>query len=231
MRNAAPDRRQGHVFGACDKVGLFGRFRDRGMWSAAILAGGHARRLGGRNKAALHIGSSAILERQLTLLRPLIDRILIVADDAAPFRAFDVPVVGDLKPRTGALGGLYTAIQAAATSRTLVLACDLPFLTTPFLSRLMAEAPLADVVLPHSADGFQPLCAAYSARAGEVFGARLEAGVRKVTDAIFGTDGLIVRELTSSELAPYDPHGTLFFNVNTPEDYARAVGLEAGLDE
>jgi molybdopterin-guanine dinucleotide biosynthesis protein A len=196
------------------------------MWSAAILAGGRARRLGGRDKAALQVGSSAILERQLALLRPLVERILIVANDAR-YARYGVPVVHDRVDDAGALGGLYTAIDAAGTARTLVLACDLPFLTMEFLSRLMIEGRDVDVVLPRTKDGFHPLCAAYSDRAGAAFGMQLAAGVRKITDAIERSDGLVVRELGPDELAQYDPLGTLFFNVNTPDDYARAIELGA----
>lgn len=200
------------------------------MWSAAILAGGRARRLGGRDKAALRVGPSAILERQLALLRPLVDRILIVANDAR-YTRHGVPVVRDRVEGAGALGGLYTAIDAAGTPRTLVLACDLPFLTNEFLTKLMTEGRNADIVLPRTQDGFHPLCAAYSDRAGIAFRVQLAAGVRKITDAIERSDGLTVRELGPDELAPYDPRGTLFFNVNTPDDYARAIELGADVGD
>ena len=199
------------------------------MWSAAILAGGHARRFGGRDKAALRVGSSAILERQLALLRTVVDRILIVANDRARYAGYGVPVVCDLVSGAGAVGGLYTAIRAAGTPRTLVIACDLPFLTGAFLSRLVADGHDVDVLLPRTADGFQPLCATYSDRAGVQLGLEIQAGVRKVIDAVRGADGLVIRELGPEELAPYDRHGTLFFNVNTPDDHARAIDLEARL--
>jgi len=199
------------------------------MWSAAILAGGRARRLGGRDKAALHVGPSAILERQLAILRTIVDRILIVANDEARYAGYGVPVVRDAVRGAGALGGLYTAIRAAGTPRTLVIACDLPFLTGAFLSRLIADGHDVDVVLPRTSDGFQPLCATYSDRAGVKLGLEIEAGVRKVIDAVRGAEGLVIRELGPDDLAPYDRHGALFFNVNTPDDYARAIDVEARL--
>jgi molybdopterin-guanine dinucleotide biosynthesis protein A len=197
------------------------------MWSAAILAGGQARRLAGRDKAALHIGASAILERQLALLHTVVNRILIVANDQARYARYGVPVVGDIVTGAGVLGGLYTAISAVGTPRTLVIACDLPFLTSAFLSRLIAEGEEVDVLLPRTAEGFQPLCATYSDRAGVQIGLQIQAGIRKVVDAVRGADGLVLRELGPHELAPYDRDGTLFFNVNTPDDYARAIDLEA----
>jgi molybdopterin-guanine dinucleotide biosynthesis protein A len=75
------------------------------------------------------------------------------------------------------------------------------------------------------------LCAAYSDRAGVAFGVQLARGVRKITDAIEGSRGLTVRELNPDELMPYDPHFTLFFNVNTPDDYARAIELGAEVED
>ena len=197
------------------------------MWSAAILAGGQARRFGGRDKAALLVGSSAILDRQLALLRAVVDRVLIITNDQARYTRYGVPTAGDLVTGAGALGGLYTAICAAGTPRTLVVACDLPFLTAAFLSRLVADGADVDLLLPRTADGLQPFCATYSQRAGAQIGLRIQAGVRKVSDALRSTEGLIRRELAPDELAPYDRDGTLFFNVNTPDDYARALDLEA----
>ena len=49
------------------------------MWTAAILAGGQVRRLGGRHKSALRVGADSILDRQLAVLRTLTPHILIVA--------------------------------------------------------------------------------------------------------------------------------------------------------
>ena len=51
------------------------------LWTAAIVAGGVASRLGGRAKSTLPLGHGSILDRQLAVLRPLTDRILVVAND------------------------------------------------------------------------------------------------------------------------------------------------------
>ena len=54
------------------------------MWTGAILAGGHARRLGGLNKAGLILqpGGASLLDRQLARLRRVVDRTIIIANDA-----------------------------------------------------------------------------------------------------------------------------------------------------
>src|SRR4051794_38889988 len=97
------------------------------LWDAHILAGGRARRLGGRDKGALVVGDRRILERQLAALEGRAARIVIVG---GPERHIGgVEVVPDSLPDIGALGGLYTALVNATSERTLVMACDMPFVT------------------------------------------------------------------------------------------------------
>jgi molybdopterin-guanine dinucleotide biosynthesis protein A len=190
---------------------------------AAILVGGHARRFGGCDKSALRIGSTTILERQLAVVSPLTDRILIVASDLRRVDARGLTVVVDRIPGTGTLGAIYTALSASTGELTLVVACDLPFLSGPFLAHLAAAATgEVDVVIPRTVDGYQPLCALYARRSITPIRRRIEAGQLKVLDVLADVR---VREIGASEIAPFDPDGTLFFNVNTPEDYARALTL------
>jgi molybdopterin-guanine dinucleotide biosynthesis protein A len=190
---------------------------------AAILVGGHARRFGGCDKSALRIGSTTILERQLAVVGPLTDRILIVASDLRRVDTHGLTVVADRMPGTGTLGAIYTALSASTGELTLIVACDLPFLSGPFLAHVAAAATRdVDVVIPRTADGYQPLCALYARRSITPIRRRIEAGQLKVLDLLADVR---VREIGASEIAPYDPDGTLFFNVNTPEDYARALTL------
>jgi molybdopterin-guanine dinucleotide biosynthesis protein A len=62
------------------------------FFTAAILAGWQARRLGAVDKRALSVGTQSILGPQLALLRGLTPHILVVANDAAPFRKTGVPL-------------------------------------------------------------------------------------------------------------------------------------------
>src|SRR5216684_8019388 len=110
------------------------------MWTGAILAGGRSRRLGGLNKAALELappGGASVLDRQLARLRRVVDRTIIIANDAEAFRAKGVPVLPDLRPGGGAIGALHTAVHSAQTDRTLVMACDMPFVSEALLAHLV----------------------------------------------------------------------------------------------
>jgi molybdenum cofactor guanylyltransferase len=187
---------------------------------AAILAGGQARRLGGRDKRALVVGDQRMLERQVSALRPVAARIVIVGGSPDPFIGIDLPIVQDRVPGAGALGGVYTALADARAGRVLVLACDMPFVTTEFLAFLAASGRDADVTLPRDRHGLHPLCAAWSAGVAPGLEHLIRQGVRRVQEAL-GTLRLHVVE--GPVLEAFDPEGRLLRNVNTPDDYARAV--------
>jgi molybdopterin-guanine dinucleotide biosynthesis protein A len=200
------------------------------MCAAAILAGGRARRLGSQDKGALIVGGVRIVDRQHPSQQAITPDVLVVVSDAtraAAYAPLGLPVVVDRLPGAGALGGLYTAVTASPQPRILAVACDMPFLDPRFLAYLAAAAPDADVTIPRTADGLQPLCAVYARSCAAVFRRRVEDGALKVADALAG---LRVQEVGPDEIAPFDPAGTLFFNVNTLEDYARALDLVEAVD-
>jgi molybdopterin-guanine dinucleotide biosynthesis protein A len=209
------------------------------MWTAAILAGGQARRLGGRDKSALRVGADSILERQLAVLRTLTPHILIVGSASAKASAdkhtfaavsggkaqADVRVVEDRMAGAGALGGLYTALVEAPTEQVLVIACDMPFISAPFLTALAGLGAGVDAAVPRDGHGPHPVCASYQRRIAARLKTRIDAGVLRIADAL---RDLQVRDIGPDELAPFDPDGRLLLNVNTPADYERARRAAGG---
>lgn len=191
----------------------------RGL-SAAILAGGRARRLGGADKWALVVGGQRIVDRHITLLRRLAAHVFIVGHTPARFASLQVEVVTDLVPDAGPLGGVWSALAASPAPLVLVVACDLP-LVTEALARHLADTlgrhPEADVVVPRDARGLHPLCACYRTRCAPHFEARVRAGQFRMLDALAG---LAVAEVDPETLRAIDPDGRALTNVNTPEDYA-----------
>jgi molybdopterin-guanine dinucleotide biosynthesis protein A len=188
--------------------------------AAAILAGGRATRFGGRDKARLALGPARVLDRQLDALRQVADRVLIVSNQPDRYRDLGVPVAGDVVPGAGALGGIYSALLESQAPRTLVAACDLPFLTVPFL-RFLAQAGLgADLAIPRRREGYEPLCVCYGQACIGPIEQRIARGHLQVIGLLDA--GLTIREIGPDELAPFDPE-TLFLNINTPEDYVRAL--------
>ncbi|MGE5360816.1 MAG: molybdenum cofactor guanylyltransferase [Bacteroidales bacterium] len=193
-------------------------------WTAAIIAGGAASRLDSRDKSRLLVGNRSILERQLAAIRPLTDHVMVVANRPERFADTPVRVVPDMIAGAGALGGIYTALATASTEHVVAIACDMPFITSAFLARLVALAAEADLVIPKPADGYQPLCACYSRACVEPIRRRIGVHALRVQDL---AEEVRVREVGPAELAEFDASGLLFFNVNTPGDHDRAEQLVA----
>ncbi|MCA1562472.1 MAG: molybdenum cofactor guanylyltransferase [Acidobacteria bacterium] len=159
--------------------------------------------------------------RQLAVLRHVADPIFIVAGDPAPYESLGVDIVPDSLPNAGALGGIYTAIVRSPHERTLIVACDMPFLALPLLRHLTSVVD-ADLVIPRTAGGYEPLCAVYGKACAEPIRRRIESGDLR---AAVLPDGVIVEEVGPEILAAYDPDGVLFVNVNTPHDWEQAHSL------
>jgi molybdopterin-guanine dinucleotide biosynthesis protein A len=191
----------------------------------AILAGGRATRFGGLPKGLTSVGGKRILDRlvEATLAAFGTLPILVANDpDAASWRA-DLSVVADLVPGAGALGGLYTAV-VKAPAPVVCVAWDLPFVTPPLLLRLARGLDRADVVIPATTRGFEPLCAGYGPGTVEPIRAAIAAGDLRAT----GFHGSVAVSLvTPADLEPFGDPATLFFNVNEPGDLARAEALIA----
>ena len=186
--------------------------------SAAILAGGRARRFGGRDKSRLLVDGRPLIVRQIEVLQRVAGRVFVVAPDADRFTDLGLDVCPDLVPNAGAIGGLYTALASATSERVLVVACDLPFLDARVLARLVALADEADGSWVRSGRGIEPLLACYRSATAPLVRRAIDQGHLKAADL-----GRILRmaELDEAELATYGPVDRLLANLNTPEDLAR----------
>jgi molybdopterin-guanine dinucleotide biosynthesis protein A len=188
--------------------------------SAAILCGGEGRRMGGADKGQLLIHGQSFIERQLEVLRPLTPHLMLIRGGATRPCPPDVRVVKDEVEGAGALGGVYTALRASATDRIIVLACDMPFVTTDFLAYLLDYREDADVVIPRDEQGRHPLCGVFHRRIAPALKTRIDAGMLRVDDALVTFD---LREVDSDATAAFDAAGRLLLNVNTPKEYRDAL--------
>lgn len=134
--------------------------------AAVVLAGGASKRMG-RDKAALDFGGKSLLLKTVETVRPLVGRVMVVL---APGQAFDPglaplgpQLITDPKPHLGPLYALSQAVPLlGGADPVLVLGCDLPFLTAPFLEELFAAQQGATVAAASWGGTTNPLLAVYS---------------------------------------------------------------------
>jgi molybdopterin-guanine dinucleotide biosynthesis protein A len=186
---------------------------------AAILAGGRASRLGGCNKALLSLRGERFIDRQLRVLRPLFDPVLIVANDPAAFAGLGVRVIPDLSaPATGPLVGILSALEQSPADALVCVGCDMPLLDPRALALVRDFAPEADVVVPAVAGRLEPLHARYARRVCATIRAQLARGEAKV-DRLYATVATV--HVPEADLRAIDPTLSFFENVNSPEDLLR----------
>lgn len=188
--------------------------------AAAILTGGQARRLLGRDKSRLVVEGRTILERQLSMLSPLVTEILIVTSAARlpEFASVDGarPIV-DQYPDAGPLGAVLTALAAAPAHPVFVLGGDMPNVTAALvdaLARRHASIP-ADVTAPESARGVEPLAAIYAQSAVPGLQRALASGDLSLQRAV---RAVRLSLLPAPDVAAAGDPNALFRNINTPED-------------
>src|SRR5712671_3297675 len=183
------------------------------MWSAAILTGGKASRFDGRDKSALVVDGRTILERQLSELLPVAGEILIVGTHAP---REGVRLVSDIVPGSGPLGGLHAALTEAAHEVVVVVACDMPYVSGPFLAHLAELARDADAVVPQTERGYHPLCAAYTRACLVPIAERVASRRLTMMEAL--TD-LNVRLVSAGEIEKFGRRHRLLANINTPAEH------------
>ncbi|MFZ0607288.1 MAG: molybdenum cofactor guanylyltransferase MobA [Xanthobacteraceae bacterium] len=194
-----------------------------------VLAGGLARRMGGGDKARLLIGGKTILQRVLACLAPQCDRVIINANgDPARFADTGLPVVADsipdfAGPLAGILAGLdWAAAHMPAIEWLLSVPGDCPFLPRDLATRLHAARAAAKTPLAcarsgewrHPVVGLWPIDLREDLRR-----ALVDDGLRKI-EIWTARHGVAIADWPAE---PVDP----FFNVNTPDDSARAAALAA----
>lgn len=184
-----------------------------------ILAGGESSRMG-RDKAALKLGGVPMLLRTARLVEPVAGRPTILGESNGG-QPFGLRAIADDWPGAGPLGAIATALRVSRSPWNLIVACDLPYLTRPWLEFLAARAlaSQADAVVPSNTRGAEPLCAVYNRRCEAAVRGALERGVRKVTN---GLADVLVELIDPFEWKEFDSEGLLFKNMNTPEDYEEA---------
>lgn len=188
--------------------------------SAFILAGGKSTRMG-TDKAFVSLDGRTLLARMLDLARSVADDVRIVGDSDkySPF----APVVEDVYPGCGPLGGIHAALHGSHRDLNLILAVDVPFVSLALLLYLIQRArssPGAAVTVARAADGWQPLCAVYRRQFTEFAEKALQEGNFKI-DALFAESHTQV--ITEEELQTAGFSTRVFRNLNTPQELADAI--------
>jgi len=195
----------------------------------------------GEDKALKPFLGRPLIQRVVDRLSPIADELIVTTNRPDDYRFLmdsevfakhtgsarlrELRLQPDLKPGRGALGGLYTAIASATHPLVAVVACDMPFASGTLIEamgRLLVENE-ADVVIAKSEEGFEPIHAVYRR---ETCLPAIEASINADQWKVIAWFPQVkVHTLMPEDVRQYDPSGLAFWNVNTPEEFAKAEKL------
>ena len=189
--------------------------------TAIILSGGFSTRMG-IDKGLVHFRGKPLIEYTLEIATSVTKQILIVANNKA-YEKFGVPVYQDILKEKGPLGGIHTGLTHSNTAYNLVLACDMPLMTTAFVKYLIKEITEDHlIIVPMQDDKIEPLCAIYRQEALPRFeiaagssDLSLHALIKRTPTKFFDID---------KSLPYYSPF--LFSNANSKEELEALESIE-----
>lgn len=194
--------------------------------TGVILAGGKSKRMG-TDKAFLDVGREAMIRRVAEELAKLFAELLICGGEEETGKRLGLRVITDLIKGGGPLSGIHAALHGAKYGQSLVVACDMPFVSAPLAQYMIRQAEGYDVAVPRHGIHLQPLFAVYSKSCSKVVEESLHAGRYKIIDLYPRVRVNYVNEENLRAIANID---TAFFNINTPAELARAREM-AGKEE
>jgi molybdenum cofactor guanylyltransferase len=196
--------------------------------TGVILAGGQNSRLPGKKKTFQKIGNVTILENIYDLFLNLFKEVIIVVNEPRDFAGLNMSIVTDVIPSKCALAGLHTGLFYASFPYAYVTACDTPFVKQSVVEYIVDQIePSYDVIIPRTDDGLEALSAAYSKDCIPLIENNLKKNIFMIKKFFRKKK---VKEIPVEQLKALDPEMQFIFNINTPEDLAKAR-LIAGEDK
>jgi molybdopterin-guanine dinucleotide biosynthesis protein A len=174
-----------------------------------ILAGGKSRRFGA-NKALYVIDGKSVIERVMAAI-PKDREIFIVTNSPSEYAHLSLPTLSDKFPGAGPLAGIHAGLLHSPHEWNFFLACDFPRLQSSAIHEICAAPRQAQVILPETSDGLQPLCALWSKSTLPVIETALQSNERSVR--------AILQKLHLHRIFLSESEALL--NLNTPEDLSR----------
>ena len=185
-----------------------------------ILAGGKSSRLG-RDKAWEDVGGQRIIDRVIGALQSSCDEVLIIGDRPERQSELSLPKCiqyrsDELKGR-GSIGGLYTGLKSSDTLWSLVVACDMPFISRELIRFMLSiiSKNRCDAIVPIINGRYQPTHALYNSTCIPFIEKNISSGNFRM-DSYF--DEIYLEEISEDVINSIQGAELSFFNVNTEDD-------------
>ncbi len=191
-------------------------------FGALILAGGKARRMGGRNKALLFLEERTFLARLETAFSDFEEKLLSTGTPELAEGTGFLPLT-DQVPDRGPLEGIRVALSRCRSEGLVVAACDMPLFPGELAHALInALGDREALVCRDRTGGLHPLCGIYRRSCLPTIQAQLDAGdfrVRQILEAV--NSGVF-----SLEDTPFPDE--VLTNINTQAEFQALLSQREG---
>ena len=190
-----------------------------------IMAGGKSSRMGG-NKALLRIDGKTVIENIAETLEKTVTDIIIVTNKFEDYQFLGLPMVEDRWKEMGPLAGIHAGLSASSTDKNLVVACDMPFISSELGDILLGLLETFDAAVPNIAGQLHPLFAAYRKDIQEEINQAIQKQELRIRQFYKKIHTKIVTEDDLTKLQ-FDYQDHYLFNMNYPEEFEKALKLAA----
>lgn len=180
-----------------------------------ILAGGRSSRMG-TDKAYLTWNGEMFIER-ITNELDFFEEKMIAHGNCREITETIWPVIEDIYPNRGPIGGLHAALTACNSDALFCVTCDVPLVQRSLVSFLYEHLDeTSDAIIPIAEDGkYHPLCAIYRKKTSSAFLKQIEAGNYRIMSAF---------EHMKVKYVPLNAqYSGQLYNVNTPKEYSQLL--------
>ena len=194
------------------------------MFPGVILAGGNARRLGGKGKAFINIMGIPLINLVLEKFESQVSSLAINTRDKKNFYDYSYPIIEDTiveQGGAGPLAGISSAIKWAkksnkAMSHVVTVPVDTPLLPNDLVHRMSLELEInkPDIIFSSSNNNIYPVVSMWSLKIDSYLDQALHQGVRKI-DSFTSSYNVSILDWSFNDIDP-------FFNINSPEDVVLA---------
>ncbi|QED49782.1 molybdenum cofactor guanylyltransferase [Cytobacillus dafuensis] len=191
-----------------------------------IMAGGKSSRMG-TNKALLKIEGKSVIEKIAAELKKSVSEIIIVTNTFEDYQSLGYPMVHDQWKGMGPLAGIHAGLEASHTDKNLVVACDMPFISSELGTILLTFLEDYQAAVPNISGQLHPLFAAYRKGVLKELDASLqkqELRIRQFLDKV-NTKTVTEADLQEAEFHYRERH---LFNMNHPVEFEEALKIENG---
>ncbi|KEO75843.1 molybdenum cofactor guanylyltransferase [Anditalea andensis] len=183
-----------------------------------ILAGGKSRRMG-TDKGLIHLNEKPMVSYMLNLCEEIGYSPILVANEEE-YTALGYPVIKDLIPDLGPMGGLHTALEHNEATYVLLFSCDMPFIPKEAIFKLVEAAKGQSIIVSEFMKDINPLFALYHTHLKQQVKNNITNGQLKMKDFIIHSEHV---KIDMEDLVLHTP--LHFSNINTPEDLEKSRKL------